>query len=71
MTTPEGQSDFVIGPGGNMGGVGVQGAARSHFVTFAGSLTKVSPKDIMDRLKETFDLKRQPRVTLYQPQNAR
>jgi len=70
MTTPEEPSDFVIGPGGGMGGVGIEGVSRSHFVTFAGSMPDNSPQQIMDRLKETFNLKLQPRVTLYLPQNV-
>ena len=69
VATPEEPSDFVIGPGGGMGGVGIQGVARSHFVTFAGVLN-ASPQQTMNRLKETFDLKRQPRVTVYSLQNA-
>ena len=64
MTTPEEPSNFVIGPGGGMGGVGVQGAARLHFATFAGSLDG-TPQQTMERLRDTFDLKRQPRVTMY------
>ena len=71
MATPEGLSDFVIGPGGGMGGVGIQGAARTHFVTFAGLLPDAFPDRMMDRLKETFNLKHQPRVICYLPQNAR
>lgn len=72
MVTPEEPSNFVIGPGSSMGGVGVEGTSnpRSHFVTFAGSL-EGAPEQTMNRLKETFSLKCQPRVILYKPQNAR
>ncbi|MCL2742312.1 MAG: beta-N-acetylhexosaminidase [Planctomycetaceae bacterium] len=71
MTTPEEVSDFIIGPGGGMGGVGVAGAARRHFVTFAGSLDGSPPEQTMNRLKETFNRKRKLHVTLHLPENVR
>jgi len=66
MVTPEGASDFVIGPGGGMGGVGIESAdARSHFVTYAGSLTKELPASMMDKVRDTYDLKNQPVIIQY------
>lgn len=66
MTTPEGTSNFVVGPGGDMGGVGIESfEGRSHFVTFAGMLGKNTPEYIMNTLSETYNLKNQPTVTLY------
>ncbi|MCL2623922.1 MAG: hypothetical protein FWD31_09685, partial [Planctomycetaceae bacterium] len=66
MTTPEATSRFVIGPGGNMGGIGIEsGDARSHFVTLAGVLAKNTPSGIMDQIRETYNLKNQPVVTQY------
>ena len=67
MTTPETPSRFVIGPGGGMGGVGIEsGEARSHFVTCAGRLEKNQPTaGIMDQIRDTYNLKNQPVVIQY------
>jgi hypothetical protein len=66
MTTPEAPAHFVIGPGGGMGGVGVQGDyARSHFVTFAGNLAKEDSASTMNAIQRTYNLKDQPVVVQY------
>ena len=66
MTTPEATSRFAIGPGGGMGGVGIESSEpRSHFVTVAGRLANHLPAGIMDNIQGTFHLKNQPVVTLY------
>ena len=66
MVTPEAPSRFVIGPGGGMGGVGIQGSnARSHFVTFAGRLVKDLSAGTMEAIQNTYNLKNQPAVIQY------
>ncbi len=75
MTTPESPTSFVIGPGGEMGGVGIEaGDGRSHFVTVAGLGTAfygASPKNVMESLRKTFDLKNQPLVTVGAPERKK
>jgi hypothetical protein len=66
MATPEATSRFVIGPGGGMGGVGIESSEpRSHFVTLAGRLDKKQSTGIMDAIRDTFNLKNQPVVVQY------
>jgi hypothetical protein len=66
MVTPEAPSRFVVGPGGGMGGVGVQGdETHSHFVTFAGSLAKDLSVSTMEAIRHTYNLKNQPVVVQY------
>ena len=66
LTTPGHSATFVIGPGGGMGGVGIEHSeSRSHFVTWAGMLDGRSIDSIMEAIHQTLDLKNQPKVTLY------
>jgi len=66
MTIPETTSTFVIGPGGGMGGVGIESdeTPRSHFITFAGKL-RTTPKEEMIQIQETYNLKNLPVVALF------
>jgi hypothetical protein len=66
LTTPESPTCFVIGPGSGMGGVGIETHdSHSHFVTYAGSLAKDQSASIMDKVRDTYNLKNQPVVILY------
>jgi hypothetical protein len=66
MTTPEARSRFVIGPGGGMGGIGIEGSeARSHFVTLGWRLSQDMSAEFMDQILETYNLKNQPVVVQY------
>jgi hypothetical protein len=65
MTTPEIATRHVIAPGAGSGGVGIEGLPpASHFVTYAG-LLEATPEETMNRLRQTLDLKNQPRVVLF------
>ena len=66
MVTPESLARFVIGPGGGMGGVGIERSeSRSHFVTFAGNLAKDLSASTMEAIQQTYNLKDQPAVVQY------
>ena len=66
MATPEAPSRFVVGPGGGMGGVGIEtNESRSHFVTFAGNLAKDLSASTMNAIQHTYNLKNQPVVIQY------
>ncbi len=75
VTTPEAPTQFVIGPGGEMGGIGIETHdGRSHFVTVAGLGTAfggASPKSVMESLRATFDLKNQPVITVGAPERKK
>ncbi|NQT87542.1 family 20 glycosylhydrolase, partial [bacterium] len=65
LVTPEVKTTHAIGPGGNFGGVGIEGApAASHFVTYAGPLTE-EPAKLMSRLQQTLDFRNPPEIVLY------
>jgi len=65
MTTPESAANFVVAPGDNAGGVGIEASPRAdHFVTFAGQLEH-TPAETMTRLQQTLDFKNQPVVVVY------
>lgn len=62
LITPESPSDFRIGPGGGMGGVGIESPiSRYHFVTFCGVFTD-TPAQVMNSLQQTFNWKTQPAI---------
>ena len=65
LATPEVAAAFRVAPGAGAGGVGIEASpAASHFVTFAGVL-EASPRDTMERLRTTLDLRQQPQVELH------
>jgi len=65
LATPETASLHVIAPGAGAGGVGIEGSPPAvHFVTFAGRLN-APPKETMDRLQQTLDLRNLAAVCLY------
>jgi hypothetical protein len=65
LVTPEVKTTHAIGPGGNFGGVGIEGAPPAgHFVTYAGPL-EGDPAELMDRLQQTLDFRNPPEITLY------
>ncbi|MGL6194747.1 MAG: glycoside hydrolase family 20 zincin-like fold domain-containing protein [Thermoguttaceae bacterium] len=62
LVTPESPTNFRVGPGGEMGGVGIESSVpRYHFVTFGGILTD-TPENIMNTLQQTYNWKNQPVV---------
>jgi len=75
MVTPEAPSRFVVGPGGGMGGVGIESnESRSHFVTNAWNHKnvllpqwdmKILSSVVMEGLQRTHNLKNQPVVVQY------
>ncbi len=65
MTTPELAANFVVAPGDNAGGVGIEASPpAAHFITFAGQLVH-TPAATMTRLQQTLDFKNQPQVVVY------
>ncbi|MBN1342669.1 MAG: family 20 glycosylhydrolase [Phycisphaerae bacterium] len=65
MITPEVATRHVIGPGGGMGGVGIErGVPAAHFVIHAGSCPE-SPKETLDALCATLDFRNQPTVDVH------
>ena len=64
LITPEVRTRHGVGPGGNAGGVGIEGSAPvAHFVTFAGKLPAgEEPAAFAKRLTELTDLRRMPAV---------
>ncbi|MGL6225607.1 MAG: beta-N-acetylhexosaminidase [Thermoguttaceae bacterium] len=66
LATPGQTSRFGVGPGAGSGGVGIEHYPGCHyFVTYAG-LTGQKPIRIMEQLSQTLDLKKQPRVVLFE-----
>ncbi len=66
LTVPGTTSQFVTGPGGGMGGVGIEtGVPRNHFATFAGT-PKEAPAATMNGLHQTLNGKNSPRITLFE-----
>ncbi len=62
LITPEVATRHVVGPGGGMGGVGVErGAPCGHFIIYAGPCPD-SPSDTLDALRATLDFRDQPTV---------
>ena len=65
MLLPDGPAHMVIGPGGGMGGIGIEHTRPvSRFVTIAGALAD-DPRQTMERLQKTLDMRNPPRVTVY------
>ncbi|OGV77580.1 MAG: hypothetical protein A3K19_08990 [Lentisphaerae bacterium RIFOXYB12_FULL_65_16] len=65
LITPEVKTRHTIGPGGGMGGVGIEWAQPvTHFVTFGG-IAKDDPKALLDTLQNTLSLRDQAEVTLF------
>ena len=64
LITPEAKTTHVIGPGGQWGGAGINGAPPVHVITFAGVLED-EPEVTMKRLQQTLDLNRQPSTSLF------
>lgn len=66
LATPEVPAAYRVGPGGSMGGVGIeQSPEAGHFLTFAGKLEGVIPREQMERLAQTLSFRRPPAVTVY------
>ena len=65
ITTPEASSIFFMHTAGGSGGIGVQLQPRFHFITWAGICAKNQSDGIMEQIKNTYNLKNQPVVTLY------
>lgn len=66
LATPGQTSRFGVGPGAGSGGVGIeQYPGRHYFVTYAGR-TGQKPIKVMEQLSQTLDLKKQPRVVLFE-----
>jgi hypothetical protein len=65
--TPEVQALHMTGPGAGWGGVGIEGGAQAaHFVTFADQVT-ADPASVLNELRQTLDLRSQPKVWLAKP----
>ena len=65
LAVPEANVTGVVGPGGGMGGVGVEYSTPvSHFVTFGGTLA-AEPRAVMEGLCHALDVRNPPVVTLY------
>ena len=65
MVTPEAANRHVVGPGGGMVGVGIDGGNEaSHYIIYGG-LCPASVKDTLDSLRATYDSTHLPAVTLY------
>jgi hypothetical protein len=65
LITPEVKTRHTVGPGGGMGGVGLEHArAATHFVTFGG-IVAGDPKPRLDTLQNTLALRDQAEVTVF------
>jgi len=63
--TPEVATRHVVGPGGGMGGAGVERATPcSHFAIYAGKSPQ-SPRQTLDALRATLDYRTQPELDVY------
>jgi hypothetical protein len=71
LVTPEAANRHVVGPGGGMVGVGIDGGDQaSHYVIYGG-LCPASVKDTLDSIRATYDSTHLPTVTLYALEKAR
>jgi hypothetical protein len=65
LITPEVSTRHVVGPGGGMGGVGIERSrAAGHFVIYAGPCPD-SPKGTLKKLRDTLDYRHPPVVNVY------
>jgi hypothetical protein len=71
LVTPDDRASHRIGPGGSMGGCGIEGGhvRVSHFVSFADVIN--DPKGMADALQRTLAIAPQPSVSLSPPQVRR
>lgn len=71
LVTPEAANRHVVGPGGGMVGVGIDGGNdASHYVIYGG-VCPASVKDTLDSLRATYDSTHLPAVTLYALEKAK
>jgi hypothetical protein len=69
VITPEVAGLHVVGPGGGMGGVGVEGSPPASHVIIYGELCPSSPKDTLDQLCVGLDYRSQPTIEVYAVQS--
>jgi len=69
VITPEVAGLHVVGPGGGMGGVGVEGSPPASHVIIYGELCPSSPKDTLDQLRVGLDYRSQPAIEVYAVQS--
>jgi hypothetical protein len=71
LLTPEAATRHVVGPGGGMGGVGIEyGDDLYHFV-INGGVCPSAVKDTLDTLRTTLDYGRPPEVQMYRAEQAK
>jgi len=64
LITPEVATRHVVGPGGGMGGVGIERSTPAAHFVIVGGQTPASPEQTMKRLLETLDYRKQPQLEL-------
>jgi len=65
LVTPDATVAFRVGPGGGMGGVGIERSVPvGHFVTFCG-LLNAEPRAAMQQLHQTLSFRNRPRITAF------
>jgi hypothetical protein len=71
LITPETKARHVVGPGGGMGGTGIENSPPAlHFLTYGG-VAQGSPADVLNTLEQTMTLRDQPEVTMYSTETRR
>lgn len=71
LVTPEVAARHLIGPGGGMGGVMIEGGiGAAHYVVY-GDVCPKSPKDTLDCLRATLNYQHPPTTTIYKVENRK
>ena len=65
LLTPEVKSRHAVGPGGGMGGTGIEHSVpAAHFVTYGGVVAE-PPEAVLNALQQTMSLRNQPDTALF------